>query len=116
MLKGEEAEEQKNIKILPGTTMTLSPNSQKGEQKNKFLAKESAFHLDDEHMFKTLSSKSGAYEKSLGAAVLHLGEKSKPDAVKFSGDKGDEISVMSEASGKSKRSKNVINKEGKYLH
>ena len=56
-------------------------------------------------MFKTLHSKPGAYEGSSGAAVLNLGGESKSEAVEFSGDKGDEISIMSDAPGKSTRSK-----------
>ena len=56
-------------------------------------------------MFKTLHSKPGAYEGSSGAAVLNLGGESKPEAVAFSGDKGDEISITSDAPWKSTRSK-----------
>ena len=87
--------------------MNLFPNLQKGKQK-KFLAKENTFQLDAEHSFKTLNKKPGAYERSPGAAVLHLGGRNKPEAVECRGDEDDDISVVSAASGLSTRSKNLF--------
>ena len=65
------------------------------------------FQLDDEHLFKTLNEKPGAYEGSLGAAVFHEGGRNKPEAVECGGDKEDDIIMASDASGKSTSSKPI---------
>ena len=63
--------------------------------------KENMFQLNDEHLFITLNEKPGAYEGSLGAAVFHAGGRNKPETVECGGDKEDNISMVSDASGKS---------------
>ena len=62
------------------------------------MAAENVYNLDDTHTYKSLNEKPGAYEGSPGAAVLNLSNKNKPEAVEVHGDKGEDISIMSEAS------------------
>ena len=72
------------------------------------MAQEKTSKLDDEHSYKTLNEKPGAYEGSPGAAVFQVGGRNKPEAMEYSRDKEEEVSVVSAASGLSTRSKNVF--------
>ena len=64
--------------------------------------------MDDDHSFKTLNEKPGAYEGSPGAAVFQVGGKSKPEAVEYNRDKKEEVDLMSAASGLSAHQKSFV--------
>ena len=83
-------------------------------KKKKFVAQEKVFKLDDDHSFKTLNEKPGAYEGSPGAAVFQVGGKGKPDAVECNRDKEEEFSLMSAVSGTS-RQKNLFLQRKSFL-
>ena len=95
--RDEENEKQKNIEDSAWYNNNFISQLTKTGKKKKFVDRKNTFKLDNEHSFKTLNEKPGAYKGSPGADVFHVGGRNKPKAVECSGDKEDNISVMSAA-------------------
>ena len=81
---------------------------QKLQEKEEVCGLRKKFKLDNEHSYKTLNEKPGAYEGSPGATVFQVGGKSKPEAVECNREKEEEVSLMSAVSGMSARCKNSV--------
>ena len=76
--------------------------------KDNFLAPEDIYKLDDDHTYKTLNDRPGKYKGSPGAPTLDLEkEKARPKEIDLTGE-GDDMSVMTNASHYSQKSREKL--------